>query len=137
MNLEVASIGTVRVVRVHQDHLRLPHLSMLRRRLLAPLPEVEPPLLILDLCRVSILGSAALACLMDLARAVSARGGTCHLFGLNERTRILIRMTKLCHRMPDFPDQAEALSALSTSSGPAGASPAAQQVVRAEQLALR
>jgi anti-anti-sigma factor len=63
--------------------------------LIAPLNQMQPPLVIIDLSEVDYFGSVFLSLLLRMWKAVFQHGGMMVLCGVSQRAKELLRITQL------------------------------------------
>lgn len=80
--------------------------------LLAPLRQVEMPMVVVDLSNVDFFGSSFLSLLLRCWKLVLVKGGQMVLVGVSSRARELLRITSLDIVWPIYENRAEALVAL-------------------------
>ncbi|MEI8235023.1 MAG: STAS domain-containing protein [Verrucomicrobiota bacterium] len=74
----------------------------------------RPPCLLVDLSRVTFIGSPGLAVLIQARQEVHAYGGRLALFGLRGAVRTVFHLAELDRVFRIFPDQAAAARAVSS-----------------------
>ena len=96
------------VLRGKMDTATLPRLKAGLWRLLRH----RPPCLLVDLSRVTFIGSPALAVLIQARQDIHAYGGCLALFGLRGAVGTVFRLALLDRVFPIFPDHAAAARAV-------------------------
>ena len=99
MNLEIESVGDVKVARVKEDKLVFPILSHFFNKI-SGLIEAGADKIVIDLSQVTYIDSASIGCLMDIYRLMSERSGSLKLVGLQERVETMVSLTGL-HNLVD------------------------------------
>ena len=108
MNLQIESIGEIKVVRVKEEKLVFPILSSFFAKVSA-LIESGDTKLVIDLSEVSYIDSASIGCLMDIYRMMVARSGVVKLVGLQERVETMVSLTGLHNLVEIFREEKSAL----------------------------
>jgi anti-anti-sigma factor len=108
MNLEIESLGEVKVVRVKEEKLVFPILSSFFNKV-SELVETGAQKLVIDLSEVSYIDSASIGCLMDIYRMMSDRSGTVKLVGLQERVETMVSLTGLHNLVEIYREEKTAL----------------------------
>lgn len=80
--------------------------------LIEPLQNLNNPLIVVDLAKVSFFGSSFLSLLLRCWNFTSARGGQMVLAGVRDRARELLHMTSLDMVWPIYSSRQEAFEAL-------------------------
>lgn len=79
----------------------------------APITQMEPPLVVVDLSEVEFFGSVFLSLLLRTWKSVFQHGGTMVLCGVSERARELLKLTALDTLWAIYDTREEARSVLS------------------------
>ena len=108
MNLQIESIGEIKVVRVKEEKLVFPILSSFFAKVSA-LIEAGDTKLVIDLSEVSYIDSASIGCLMDIYRMMGDRSGVVKLVGLQERVETMVSLTGLHNLVEIFREEKSAL----------------------------
>jgi len=108
MNLEIESVGDVKVARVKEDKLVFPILSHFFNKI-SGLIESGADKIIIDLSEVTYIDSASIGCLMDIYRMMSERSGAVRLVGLQERVETMVSLTGLHNLVEIFREEKSAL----------------------------
>jgi anti-anti-sigma factor len=108
MNLQIDSVGEVKVVRVKENKLVYPVLTDFFGKI-SGLIEGGAQKLIIDLSDVSYIDSASIGCLMDVYRVMSERSGSVKLVGLQERVETMVSLTGLHNLVEIFREEKAAL----------------------------
>ena len=108
MNIEIDTIGKVKVVRVKEAKLIFPILSDFFAKI-SELVESGSQKLVIDLQEVSYIDSASIGCLMDIYRLMSDKGGQVKLAGLQERVETMVSLTGLHNLLEIFREEKSAL----------------------------
>jgi anti-anti-sigma factor len=108
MNLEIESVGDVKVARVKEDKLVFPILSHFFNKI-SGLIEAGADKIIIDLSEVTYIDSASIGCLMDIYRMMSDRSGAVRLVGLQERVETMVSLTGLHNLVEIFREEKSAL----------------------------
>lgn len=108
MNLQIESIGEIKVVRVKEEKLVFPILSSFFAKVSA-LIEAGDTKLVIDLSEVSYIDSASIGCLMDIYRMMVDRSGVVKLVGLQERVETMVSLTGLHNLVEIFREEKSAL----------------------------
>ena len=108
MKLEIDSYGDVKVVRLKEPRLEFSLLSSLAAQI-SELIEHGALKLVINLSDVVYLDSASYACLMDIRRMISDRGGTMKLVGLHERLEAMARMVGITSLIEVFREEEDAI----------------------------
>jgi anti-sigma B factor antagonist len=80
--------------------------------LVAPVSDLEGPLLVVDLAEVDYFGSVFLSLLLRVERCIRRSAGSMAVCGASPRARELLRITNLDTIWPIYDDRSEALAAL-------------------------
>lgn len=108
MNLQINSVGEVRVVRLKESRLIYPLLGDFVEQI-SGLIEMGARKLVINLSEVTYLDSASYACLVDIHRMLSEKGGTVKLVGLQGRVKTMASMVGITHHIGSFREEKEAL----------------------------
>jgi anti-anti-sigma factor len=108
MNLQIESVGDVKVVRVKEEKLVFPVLSSFFAKV-SELIEQGALKLVIDLSEVSYVDSASIGCLMDIYRMLTDRSGALRLVGLQERVETMVSLTGLHNLVEIFREERSAL----------------------------
>lgn len=108
MNLEIESVGDVKVARVKEDKLVFPILSHFFNKI-SGLIEAGEDKIVIDLSEVTYIDSASIGCLMDIYRMMSDRSGAVKLVGLQERVETMVSLTGLHNLVEIFREEKSAL----------------------------
>ena len=108
MNLQIESVGDVKVVRVKEEKLVFPVLSSFFAKV-SELIEQGALKLVIDLSEVSYVDSASIGCLMDIYRMLGDRSGALKLVGLQERVETMVSLTGLHNLVEIFREERSAL----------------------------
>ncbi len=108
MNLEIESVGDVKVARVKEDKLVFPILSQFFNKI-SGLIEAGADKIVIDLSEVTYIDSASIGCLMDIYRMMSDRSGAVRLVGLQERVETMVSLTGLHNLVEIFREEKSAL----------------------------
>ena len=92
MNLATSHVGSVAVVSVGEPRLTFPLLADFTAAVTGLIGRSERQIVV-DISPVGYVDSAAIGCLMDLYRQVSAAGGTLKLAGVQRRVETMLTMT--------------------------------------------
>ena len=108
MNLEIETFGQTKVIRIKEDTLSYPMLTVFFDKAYS-LIESGTRDLVINLSEVLYLDSASLGCLMDISWNMSRCGGTVKLVGLRDRVQSMATMVGLTNHMEAFPEEEMAL----------------------------
>jgi anti-anti-sigma factor len=108
MNLQIDSLGDVKVVRLKEPSLVFPDLTAFSARV-CELIEGGVRKLVIDLSDVCFLDSASCCCFMDIHRLMSEHGGAVKLAGLNERVEVMARMVGITGTVEVFRQERDAV----------------------------
>lgn len=108
MNLQIESIGEVKVVRIKEEKLIFPVLSSFFAKV-SELVETGATKLMIDLSNVSYIDSASIGCLMDIYRMMSDRSGSLKLVGLQDRVETMVSLTGLHNLVEIYREEKTAL----------------------------
>ena len=108
MNIEIESIGEIKVVRVKEEKLVFPLLSSFFAKV-SELIDAGAGKLVIDLSDVSYIDSASIGCLMDIYRMMTERSGAVRLLGLQERVETMVSLTGLHNLVEIFREETTAL----------------------------
>lgn len=108
MNLQIDSVGDVKVVHLKEERLTYPLLGSFVAQI-SDLIELGVRKLVLDLSEVAHLDSASYGCLMDIHRMLLERNGTMKLVGLREGVATMANMVGITQRIEAFRCEKDAL----------------------------
>jgi anti-anti-sigma factor len=108
LNVQVESVGDIRVVRVKEDRLVFHTLGTLTEDI-SRLIESGTRKLLIDLSQVEYLDSASIGSLMDLYRRMSEQTGSLKLVGLQERVERMVSLVGMHTLIDIFREEKTAL----------------------------
>jgi anti-anti-sigma factor len=108
MNLEIETFGETKVIRIKEDTLTYPMLSVFFDKAYS-LIESGARDLVINLTEVRYLDSASLGCLMDISRNMARCHGTVRLVGLRDRVQSMATMVGLTQNIETFHTEEGAL----------------------------
>lgn len=108
MNLQVDSVGEVKVIRVKEERLVFQTLNAFTDSI-SRLIESGSKNLVIDLTQVQYLDSASIGGLVDLYRQASDRTGSLKLFGLQERVERMVSLVGVHNLIDIYQEEQSAL----------------------------